>query len=179
MTLQDILQYSVGNLSWNGTLGYQEDWSPYSKRGLSILRPLDLNRTCEQAGIPEDYCACRIEESIDVEQPIVKAAAVAALQHLNKLLKPVVELCAVLKLNETKSAEKVLNSNWKPEMVTGETSIRVTIQTEPGGGLFEVNLKIPKRNGPFVAIGDVDRINRYNDDSICIIDEPILKKICF
>lgn len=43
----------------------------YSKRGLSLLHRLPEKRTCDEAGIPEDFCVCQRENLLNTSDPKV------------------------------------------------------------------------------------------------------------
>ena len=79
--------------------------SKYSTRGLSLLRPLPSNRTCESAGIPEEYCVCQKERSANISDPKVRGAAIKIIDQLNVLLSNYSKICAKLELDRIIAAQ--------------------------------------------------------------------------
>ena len=56
-SIVDLLNYSA-NKSELGTAT--------STRGTTVFAPISTNRTCETAGIPDHYCICEKEETLDI-----------------------------------------------------------------------------------------------------------------
>ena len=102
--------------------------------------------------------------------------------------------CENLSLSEVKYAsrfvtsDKVLSFNRKQSDVNNllvEYGKRVntyvyyqlTIQTRPGGALFEGTLRFDEETKNVKMMGDISRINRYGTQSHCI-DTTNVKKFC-
>lgn len=62
-SIVDLLNYSA----YKNELG-----SATSQRGTTLFAPISTNRTCETAGIPEHYCVCEKEETLDVSGNITQ-----------------------------------------------------------------------------------------------------------
>ena len=106
-TLEDILHFSkTGN--WHkleeDSLGKTKN---YSKRGISLLRPVPViflifkecqsqDRSCAQAEIPEAYCVCRKELSVDTNSVEV---AVFSQKLFFRFAKPLNIFCHKLTYN--------------------------------------------------------------------------------
>ena len=55
---------------------------------------------------------------------------------------------------------------------------QLTIQTRPGGALFEGTLRFDEETKHVQMMGDISRINRYGTQSHCI-DTTNVKKFCY
>jgi hypothetical protein len=55
---------------------------------------------------------------------------------------------------------------------------QLTIQTRPGGALFEGTLRFDEETNHVQMMGDISRINRYGTQSHCI-DTTNVKKFCY
>ena len=51
--------------------------------GISLLRPIPLNRTCASAHIDLHWCTCLRYENIDVADELVSTAARRVVDHIN------------------------------------------------------------------------------------------------
>ncbi|XP_071442503.1 uncharacterized protein [Hetaerina americana] len=147
--------------------------------GLSPLRTLPKNRTCLEIGIPRMYCPCGDEKDLDTEERRVVEAAEALKDHINGLIEASADgyKCSRLGVKKILSAQLLLPSS--PLAIDFVVETRVSIELFPGGvqleGLLQRNAW--SKNGGRVT-GDVNRINRYGNQSHCITD-VYLKKYCF
>jgi hypothetical protein len=103
--------------------------------------------------------------------------------------------CENLSLSEVKYAsrlvtsDKVLSFNRKlsdvnnllveyGKRVNTYVDYQLTIQTIPGGALFEGTLRFDEETKNVKMMGDISRINRYGTQSHCI-DTTNVKKFCY
>lgn len=103
--------------------------------------------------------------------------------------------CENLSLSEVKYAsrfvtsDKVLSFNRKlsdvnnllveyGKRVNTYVDYQLTIQTRPGGALFEGTLRFDEETKNVKMMGDISRINRYGTQSHCI-DTTNVKKFCY
>jgi hypothetical protein len=103
--------------------------------------------------------------------------------------------CENLSLSEVKYAsrlvtsDKVLSYNRKQsdvnnllveygKRVNTYVDYQLTIQTRPGGALFEGTLRFDEETKNVKMMGDISRINRYGTQSHCI-DTTNVKKYCY
>uniref|UniRef100_A0A915EIA8 Sulfatase N-terminal domain-containing protein n=1 Tax=Ditylenchus dipsaci TaxID=166011 RepID=A0A915EIA8_9BILA len=116
VTLRDVLDLQANN-SWaqlcenSSNIGIpdaEKKSREYSPRGHSLLRPLPPVRTCDSAGIPEDFCICQREQIVNVTNPKVKSAASALIGHLNAMLADYSNECAKLQLKGIHNAQTFL-----------------------------------------------------------------------
>lgn len=73
--------------------------------GLSLFRPIPIDRYCYTAKIPEEYCPCYQETEVTIDSPKTVQIAEILVSHVNNLLagyQP--SICAVLKLRSIKDA---------------------------------------------------------------------------
>lgn len=195
-TLRDVLSL--------GRLGNFAD-KPVSDFGISLLRKIPANRSCEQAGVPSQYCACDAEEPLEVSSSLVHAAAVAAVDRVNSLIETglghVSNRCASLRLRRIHDAREIfssqatmssgsnkvvvpvsyLNSNASvpsPKETGAVRRLRVTIEVDPSAAMFEATLVVDIGGTSFHVFEDISRINKYGNQSACI-EHDILRKYCY
>ena len=146
--------------------------------GHSFFEPLPFNRTCEDAGIPEQYCPCLKWQFIDISHPHVSKAAKAALSYINELL---ISYNMTEKLCHKLQVKAILEAYQKvPDRETGATtcSYQIKFQTTPGDGLFEAFLRM-STSGDFTVFGEIDRVNMYGDQPRCIAEDlPYMRPYC-
>ncbi|CAD5232252.1 unnamed protein product [Bursaphelenchus xylophilus] len=195
VTLQDINYLNQHN-SWD-ELAHQKPgftlqpihrFRRFSKRGLSLLRPIPADRNCDQAGIPEEYCICQREKQISKEDPVVKRAAEELISEINKILKPHGE-CAQLSLTEIRGASSSLpNADilQKPGTFFHSTSLSlgayinylVMVSAAPSNAIFEGVVRHDISTDKLNVVGEINRINRYGNQSVCV-HEQLLRKFCY
>lgn len=69
------------------------------KRGISLFIPVPKERTCESAGITEEWCTCHQSKNISVVDEKVERAAQTVVSHINSMLFQYIQ-CAHLNLKE-------------------------------------------------------------------------------
>ncbi|GFT36793.1 uncharacterized protein NPIL_471631 [Nephila pilipes] len=171
-TLTDLLGFATNSLPLGTTT------SPSGTLGQSLFKEVPLIRTCENASIPEHYCICENETPILDSDTRAVLAATATIRHINDLLKDggssVVEGCATLTLKVIRTAHLVKTAEETEE--DSEFKVRVVIEAEPSGGIFEATTLV--RGTEAKVLVDVSRINPYGDQSNCI-KHVILRKYCY
>lgn len=117
----------------------------------------------------------------------MKSLGLAVVEKLNSLLAVEPE-CAKLTLNQVLQADKVLEAQkakyrssinvLRPRMEKDQRQkYTVTIETVPGFGQFFATC-IQKKGEPIYVLPDIDRINRYNNQSHCI-ERHKLRPLCY
>ncbi|XP_068217921.1 uncharacterized protein [Palaemon carinicauda] len=167
VTLRDILRRDYA------TLGE----SIPAKYGQSLFQEVPLNRTCEDAGIPDKYCSCQNTEEADPTDYRLHEAADAAIQVLNEGLKSFSN-CTILSL------DKVINGRIGQPKEAPAASYKYTIfidiivlfVTKPGQAEMEAHLQF--HGDKYHLMSDVSRINKYGNQSHCIHDVNYMK-YCF
>ncbi|CAD5224334.1 unnamed protein product [Bursaphelenchus okinawaensis] len=194
VTLQDINDLNKRN-AWSEldnqipgeTLQPIHEFRKYSKRGLSLLRPIP-NRTCDQAGIPEEYCICEREKQVSKKDTVVKRAADELVKHINSILSSHKE-CAILQLQDIRGASSTIPNVdvlQKPGTFFRSTSLSlgayinylVMVTASPSNGIFEGIVRHDISSDKLNVIGEVNRINRYGNQSLCV-HEQLLRKYCY
>lgn len=138
-------------------------------RGYSLFGRIPSNRTCEDAAIPSHFCTCQQSAPVDGNETVVREAAGFAVDYMNALLEGW-KVCANLTLSRVVRA-RVLRQNEKVvERFREYEDYMVTLETAPGGGLFEVTVRRHARARGFEITGTVSRINLYGDQSKCVSD---------
>jgi hypothetical protein len=150
----------------------------FGYRGLSLFRPIPTNRTCRQIGIPEEYCVCAMEKELDLQEIRVIEAGHIIISHVNHLLKSAAKLCSSLILDTIKSAQLLLPPGSVTKPSDFKVKLRVTVKAAPSGALFEAVTERNAWDKEFRVVGDVNRINRYGNESACIHDR-LLNLYCF
>jgi hypothetical protein len=187
ITLKDILHLTTTN-SWESlNMNPKQDESRfrqnYSPRGLSLLRPIPPKRNCLLAGIPEDFCICQHENQISVNDSRVQKAAKKVVEEVNRLLEPEVEQCSKLFLDKIEHAQTFL-PNVKIALDGGNggsfyVMFRVAIIVKPSNAFLEGTIRhLISDENDFTIIGDINRINKYGNQSSCV-NIPLLRKYCY
>ena len=154
--------------------------------GVSLFEPLPENRTCEDTGIPDNYCPCLRWQSIDINHPHVHEAVKVAVSHINELLashEVTTKLCNQLELKTIFEAYQKLpsleaNMNFLSGKQNTTCSYQIKFQTTPGDGLFEGLLKM-NTTGGFQVYNEIDRVSMYGDQPKCIVDHvPSMRPYC-
>uniref|UniRef100_A0A914VCR0 Uncharacterized protein n=1 Tax=Plectus sambesii TaxID=2011161 RepID=A0A914VCR0_9BILA len=189
VTLRDVLSNEESG-EWNFT-AQPANWKGVAPRGYSLLRPLPVKRTCEEAGIPGSYCVCQRETFLNVTDRKVLDAAQTLVDHLNLMLKDYSQMCAHLQLKDIRHAQMfmppmnmVLNPSYKTFFKNIKKpsgffiNYRVAIEVAPSGALLEATLRNSLNDKAFTVIDDVNRINKYGNQSLCI-QSAVLRKYCY
>ncbi|CAN8008487.1 unnamed protein product [Ixodes pacificus] len=189
-TLRDILSL--------GRNGSQTD-KRVSDFGISLFRTIPANRTCEQAGVPSQYCSCDSETPLDLSDPVVAKSALALVEKLNQLLVDGLgehsKRCARLHMHRIHDARELIASQAPPSAKSGPymdvtssssaanmaatTAIdtAVTVEVDPSAAMFDGTLLV-YGDMDIRVLEDISRINRYGNQSACI-EHEILRKYCY
>ncbi|KHJ92944.1 hypothetical protein OESDEN_07150 [Oesophagostomum dentatum] len=173
VTMREIIDLGVAN-KWS-QLNAPPTKNPrnhnYSKRGQSLLRPIK-DRNCEEAGITEDFCMCYPEVAVSIRSPLIKRFGRELISHLNQLLTPYKQ-CATLKITKILHATKI-----EDELSEEEEKYRVSVEAAPSSGVFEAVLKYNEKTNHAAVYGNVNRVNSYGNQSICV-KVAEMRKFCY
>ncbi|CAK9291643.1 unnamed protein product [Gordionus sp. m RMFG-2023] len=164
-------------------------------RGFSFFEEIPFNRSCESAEIPFHYCPCNLIGGglADSKSKKFEIGAQLIVAKVNDLLKPFHDKCVTLKLNHIAVVRifSINGQDYNPNYTidfhnNSYNSIRssnfrllLTVEVEPSEALFEASLKFNSITQSYDKIvGDVSRINKYGNQSSCIIDQA-MKKFCY
>jgi len=145
-------------------------------RGISLFLPVPEDRDCGAAGVPEEFCACRNLEKIDIKSPILEKIVLYAIGEINARLHSFPD-CVPLVYKELKSAlhgEPIQKAHRK----NGAVEYKVTFHTDPGEGLFSASLLHYPQDESLEIIGDISRLNAYGNQSHCVPDFK-MRPLCF
>lgn len=159
-------------------------------RGISLFKRIPKERTCADAGILEEYCACFTSRPVDIQSKPVQLIAAACVEKINSLLGQYKDKCAHLVLSKIKDAQLIESSfrrNEKNERFTlrkyfgkpqrAKKRYLVLFETSPSRALFEVTTDFDEGSGVTVT-GDIIRANKYGNQSQCVHDR-VLRNYCF
>nr|CAD7573498.1 unnamed protein product [Timema californicum] len=185
-TLRDVLHFQGGG---KGDI---------RNRSISLFKEIPLERTCSDAYIEPHWCACLDWEEVSLEDSIVRRAARAFVDFLNKYTSEYRKLCASLRLERVQWAARLVPNKGLLDFrrnadldgfvadLTAHTDITQTVYqlkvaTVPGGGLFEVSVRHDIGDNSFtIRVSDISRINRYGSSAHCVEDSAEhLRKYCY
>ncbi|GFY77573.1 uncharacterized protein TNIN_300841 [Trichonephila inaurata madagascariensis] len=172
-----------------------ETLSMLTPNGLSLMDPIPVNRTCEQANILPHWCPCQTHKPVPVTEPVVTNCALALIDTINELLKPYENVCAPLKMEKIIDARfgqandvvlrfvKHQNDVINRHVILGEKinapgDYLIVISASPSGGIFEGTVRYDVEDGTYRVLDDISRLNVYGNQSICISSARI-RKFCF
>ncbi|KAL4226389.1 hypothetical protein ACF0H5_014372 [Mactra antiquata] len=161
-------------------------------RGISLFAEIPKKRSCADANIPDHYCVCYRVTRVNIHSDtMVPRIAEAIVEKINSILKSSPD-CAVLslskiidvrKMSEALTLDHVVKKHfWSKEIVikqSSDTFSRYTtvIETKPGLAQFYASINIDS-NDNIVISDDIDRINKYGNQSHCIEDH-LLNPFCY
>ena len=153
----------------------------YGTIGSSPFRWISKNRTCEEAGIPDEYCICAREKQLSTDDTRVKTAARVLLEYINSdLLRSTINqgVCSPLYLRHILSAQMLSLGAHVAKPQGFRVLYRVMVHVMPSNALFEGTVEADAWNRQGKIVGDVNRINRYGNQSHCVSDK-IVQLYCY
>jgi len=139
---------------------------------MSLFGDVPLDRTCDDAGIPSPFCICHQLTRIPSDSKLSIWAANSAGKDINNLLKDYSKVCEHLTVAKIIHAHKMEFSKQK------YTDYLVMIETTPGGGQFEANVRYRASDNSMTVDGPISRTNLYGDTSYCVPDAD-LRNYCY
>jgi len=136
--------------------------------GNSLFQPIDSERKCSDAGIPDSYCACDFPIRLPVRDLKLQEAAEASVRYLNSKMP---SECSQLTIQKVKGGA-LLN---KLRMETKEELI-VEFLTTPGNFVLEATVT-RRESGKYTVDQNVQRLSQFQSEVTCI-DDPILQLYC-
>ncbi|KAK5972179.1 Elongation factor Tu [Trichostrongylus colubriformis] len=163
-----------------------------TNRSLSLFRPIPEDRTCAQAGVEPHWCTCLNWQnalSAPEDQAVANQLALAIVDVINRQLKDVFHLCAVLSLDELLEARKLVPNEgvlkyknvkdmdgFVPDL-SGSTGTafahyQIKLRTRPGSAIYEVTLFYDfKLKEVHIDLGAISHPNKFGDAPHCIINQ--------
>ena len=145
-----------------------------NKPGISLLETLPGNRTCKEAGVPSQWCACVKLAQIPMNSQKIILSAIRLVKSINRELESKAPgKCTMYKLHRVMNAESpaiqgAVKLDTFKTMYTSNT-IFVTVKVTPGPAMFRA--LVPSRGNLDV---EVERLDRYGNQSYCIEKDPLL-----
>ncbi|KAL3886604.1 hypothetical protein ACJMK2_026588 [Sinanodonta woodiana] len=187
-TISDISKNKFENLT---------DGNVYSQRtARNLLLPVPKERTCVDAGVPDEFCTCQTSIQINPSHFKMTLLGKHVVDFINKLLHKFSKYCQLLQLSKVTDA-RVIYKRKEQDLLDkfnvfifgaeGDDTGRytLTVETVPGLGLFEAVIvydeimeSSDKMKNSISLIGNPSRINRYGNQSHCI-DDKFLKQYCY
>lgn len=141
------------------------------RRGMSLFLEIPENRTCQTAGVPQEYCACHdVRQTLAVDDANVVQAAKVLIESLNAMLSSY-PMCANLMLHQINKATVEMRSDK-----SSKKDYELQVTTVPGYAKFEAIVR--QTDGHFKMAGSVSRLNLYGLQSICVNDAK-MKLLCY
>jgi hypothetical protein len=165
----------------HNNLGKKSFVQRYGTIGSSPFRRISTNRTCEEAGIPDEYCICARERQLSTNDTRVKIAARDLVAYINfDLLGSTINqgVCSPLHLRHILSAQMLSLGAHVAQPQGFRVLYRVMVQVMPSNALFEGTLEADAWNRRGNIVGDVNRVNRYGNQSHCVSDK-IVQLYCY
>jgi len=165
----------------HNNLGKKSCVHRYGTIGSSPFRRISKNRTCEEAGIPDEYCICAREKQLSTNDTRVKTAARDLVAYINSdLLGSTINrgVCSPVHLKHILSAQMLFLGAHIAQPKGFRVLYRVTVQVMPSNALFEGTVEANAWNRQGYIVGDVNRINRYGNQSHCVSDK-IVQLYCY
>jgi len=196
-TLQHLLHMQTSGTPWSNEAAAAASVDAdghLPQEAFSLLTRIPLERTCENAGIPDAFCGCFQLEEVDVggvtfdtndaandekQKSVVltaKSAAGALLLVVNDALKDVFDICHKWKI------AKLLKASKKP----GEDKFMIRIEVWPEGAresslsaIFQ-GWVVKNKSGSFdIKLGEASRLDKYGVTSQCVLKRAYkLKEYC-
>ena len=168
--------YDIHATLLHALTGFDEASAPLTLHGRSLLAgEVPRNRTCDDASIPQLYCACTQQQLLTEYDEIATGATQAAVDWLNVQLSVYNGRCAKLNLKSIMSAKMEVS---EPTATAAKRTYTLTIRTRPGRGLFETLVFYDEATHAYDVFPEVSRLNPYGSASSCI-DAAVDRKYCY
>ncbi|CAJ0946689.1 unnamed protein product, partial [Mesorhabditis belari] len=174
----------------NDLLLNRYDFASNTSRGFSLLGEIPENRTCAQLNVPDSYCPCYQEVTLDVSKG--KEAAEFLLAEVNREIEesPDKDRCVHMDLAKIESVSVRL----PPKAIIKDRSMSYKNPTGAITVIYRISIRIsPPSNALLEAVlhhdlssklfptwkidGDIERNNKYGNSSHCV-ETKKLQKLC-
>ncbi|XP_017856738.1 PREDICTED: uncharacterized protein LOC108609527 [Drosophila arizonae] len=142
----------------------------------SLLHPLPVERSCEDACIVEHWCTCNEFVNVTIENNM---------RHLAEMIVTKINIW-MLKNGFSKKCQRLLLTDVdkvevkKSEMMQNIVTLRILFCTYPNVGKFRTTLKynVQLKRIVYLDVPEISRINSYRTDAPCEWN-TIARKFCF
>ncbi|XP_045203694.2 uncharacterized protein LOC123556784 isoform X2 [Mercenaria mercenaria] len=158
-------------------------------RGHSLFQPLPTERSCRDAWIPENYCACYTSSPVNISNTAIgHVLGKQLVKDLNNMLSSHPK-CAQLSLHKVQDLQQVSHGLklsdtentgisffqfFEPEKA--KKRYDVSVVTVPGNGIFEATYLVESESR-MKLLGNIIRVNRYGEQP-CISDKQ-MRPLCY
>ncbi|XP_076368454.1 uncharacterized protein LOC143255917 isoform X1 [Tachypleus tridentatus] len=178
-TLENILNFTGSSRPVDVQSVPSQLISNYSQRAVSLFKKVPKERACEEAAIDEHWCTCIQSQKISPNSTEVFPVAMFLLESLNNIVKTSSDVCASLSLVVVRSARYVApKDHLQGDKASHIHDYILTIQTRPGGGIFEGSVRVVPSKQHYEILGAISRLNLYGNQSHCVNDAN-LRKYCY
>lgn len=143
---------------------------------MSLLTKVPNNRSCEDAGIPNHFCACEENQSASTNRVDNAFLGEGVVSFINSKIDKhnMTTICRQLSLGKVIHNTKLSTINKMKELY------RMDLSTSPNEGAYEANIECGRDEGGMikaVEVLSIFRTNSYAEDSKCI-SVPDLMQFC-
>ena len=171
------------------TLIYNEHLvHPSKSRSLSLLHEVPIKRTCADAGIDPEWCACLRWREIPTDYHIVQKAIRKLIAMVNSYTVVVRQKCHIWSAVRIISARKyqgywdtLQDDPLAPKLNHGQLELyQIEITVAPNDALFETVVKVDiESERMFINLDEISRLNKHGHQSTCLEhSHPYLREFC-
>ncbi|GFN75047.1 hypothetical protein PoB_000155300 [Plakobranchus ocellatus] len=145
------------------------------ERGISLFKEIPRERTCAQAGVPDEFCACAQFSQPQINDTVRNLITSAFLERVNSFTQDITDKCARLSIASVESVLQVTSNSLRTMKAR---NFRVVITVTPGSGRFEGLVQLSNKTEQATVVGEVVRSNLYRGQADCVSD-PFLRQFCY
>lgn len=161
--LKDIAKRNFTHI--NDTLPDRHVYSPWRQE-------VPMSRTCESAMIPAIYCVCNHHfKKVSAIEKLHFGIAEDLVSYINDETEVYRNVCSFLQLKNIRSLFNSFDGDNADQL------IRITISVKPSNAIFRA-VFTQSSNGAFYLSDGVTRLNSYNNQSWCTMDQKV-KPFCY
>ncbi|XP_075750343.1 uncharacterized protein LOC142817165 [Rhipicephalus microplus] len=144
--------------------------------GISLFRGISPERTCANASVPPDFCACADSRRLPADPEHVRRLANAIMAHINGVVRSAFpDKCVEWHIDEV---EEVKLTKVNGTQGHEEVRFSVTISTEPSA-YFDVHGWISNETSNWdLHIEDLDRLDEFDSQAKCVSSQHTARKMC-
>nr|XP_018913161.1 PREDICTED: uncharacterized protein LOC109041306 isoform X1 [Bemisia tabaci] len=139
-----------------------------------LFDPVDGNRSCDDAGIPFDWCVCGEFIPQSTKGPEAVSVGRELVNEINRLTynksASADRVCAKFKMTEVTSARRITNSANKSDV-----ALQIIVKTTPGRAVFEATVGYSPE---IKVLGSISRLDSYGSEGDCV-DTAWMRKYCY
>lgn len=166
-----------------------------SGTNINALKPYSLfsrvpkKRTCAQAGIKEEFCACYASSTVNLGEKATSSISKFVIGKTVALTDKWRDQCAIYKFLSVKYIQKrqpmgklkykshptFWGFRWTP--AEPESLYIIAVEADPGRAVFEATVSV-RSDESMEILGEINRINRYGNQSYCMTKKE-MRPYCF